>query len=207
MLFLIVADNQTTRHTHIASITDPLVDSEVIMYDDTYGSVLDLEQYLYPSLFSPAAPVVHVKYMLGTETAIAAPFLKQLLVSPTMFIFEEIALPAPMVAVFKKVGAVIHVGEKKSPSKKEGDVFAVTKALTASDKKSRWLAFRAALIDSSIEAVMGILYWKVRDMSAKSPREKATYDALYRSLLLAHARAWETGAPLELMVEKVILEQ
>lgn len=208
MIFLVVADKQDERRPHIDAIMKPLGESEVLIYDDTYGTVLDLEQYLYPSLFSVAPPVVRLKFMLATEAAtLTTPFLKQLLASPTIFIFEEMVLPAPVITLFKKAGAIVYGGEKKAAAKKEGDVFAVTKALTAADKKSRWLAFRAALTDSTIDAVMGILYWKVRDLAAKNPKEKDRYNTLYKNLLTAQARAWETGTPLELMIEKVILTQ
>jgi hypothetical protein len=170
--------------------------------------VADLEQYLYPSLFSIAPPVVHLKFILGSDTeSLNTPFLKKLLASPTVFIFEEMALSTPTLSLFKKTGAILHL-EKKAPAvKKEGDIFAVTKALTASDKKSRWLAYRTAIAEHPIEAIVGILYWKIRDLANKSPSKKEEYLSLYGRLLAAHAKAWESGVPLELMIEKVLLTQ
>lgn len=202
MVFLVVDHKQRARHSHIATIIEPLAESEVLFFDDTMGSVVDLEQYLYPSLFVSAAPIIHVKFVLG-EDAIATPLLKQLIASPTVFVFEEMQVPTSIVTAFKKAGAVVHSAEKKSAAKKEGDIFAITKALTAPDKKSRWLAYRAALIDNSIEGVIGILYWKAKELVASNKK----YHALYRALIQAHARAWEQGTPLELEIEKVILTQ
>lgn len=207
MIFLITADNQSFRRTHIEDIIATLPDSDVLHYDDTYGVLADLEQYLFPSLFTIATPIVHVKFMLTESDALRTELLKKLLASPTLFLFEEIMAPAPLIALFKKSGAVVYTAEKKAVQKKEEGIFAATKALTAPDKKSRWLAYRAALTEHPIEAIVGILYWKVRDLATKSTSEKNKYNALYQKLLLAHTRAWESGAPLELMIEKVILTQ
>lgn len=202
MLYLVTGENHNVRREHIATIATH--DGEVFVFDETQGTLADLEQFLYPSLFMAAAPIVHLKYMLDTDVVTGA-FLQKLLASPTMFVFEEIDVPAPLVTIFKKAGAVVHTQEKLKSTKKESDIFAVTSALTAPDKKKRWMAYRDALAHHPVEAIMGILYWKVRDMATKMPREKEKHLALYRALLEAHARAWESGTPLELVIEKVIL--
>lgn len=207
MLLLIVADTQSARQKHITPFLATLGASEVLRYDDTYGTLTDLEQYLYPSLFSIAPPVIHIKFMLEASTVIENTFLKKLMASPTLFLFEEMALPSPLVTLFKKVGAVIHTEGDIKKVPKGADIFGATLALTATDKKSRWMAYRKALANHPIEAVIGILYWKIRDLATKNPKEKNRYNALYKKMLTAHARAWETGAPLELMIEKVLLSQ
>ncbi len=201
MIFLVVADVQQKRQQHIATIVTP--ESEVLVFDETYGTLMDLEQYLYPSLFSIAPPIVQVKFML-TEL-LDTVFLKKLLASPTIFLFEEMVLPSPIITAFKKAGAVVHTEEKIKKETRGADIFGATLALTAKDKKARWMAYRAALDEHPIEAIIGILYWKIRDMATKNPKEKSQHLGLYKKLLNAHARAWESGAPLELMIEKVIL--
>jgi hypothetical protein len=204
MIYLVVGNNQTERHAQISSIVQG--DSELFVLDETQGTLLDLEQYLYPSLFMSVAPVVHLKYMLDSG-ALVAQFLQKLLASPTVFVFEEIEIPSALITTFKKAGATVYVQEKIKSTKREADIFAVTNALTAVDKKKRWMAYRDALALHPVEAIMGILYWKVRDMAIKMPKEKEKHLALYRQLLKAHARAWETGTPLELVIEKVLLTQ
>jgi len=204
MIVLVVGDNQILRRTHMT----PFISSseEVIVIDDTQATLADLEQYLYPSLFTFVAPVIHMKYALGTDT-LETSLLKRLLASPTVFMFEEIEVPVSVVNAFKKAGAVVHTQEKIKRIQTQHDIFAVTDAITAADKKKRWFAYRDALSHHAIEAIVGILYWKVRDLSMKVPSEKKRYVKLYRDLLSAHARAWESGAPLELMIEKVVLSQ
>ena len=208
MLYLIVSNTAASRRLHIEKIVESISGSEVLLYDETYGALADLEQYFYPSLFTSTPPIVQVKFMVASDTDIVtAPFLKKLRMSSTIFLFEEMTVPSPLITLFKKSGASVHEGEKIPTVKKEGDIFMVTKALTAPDKKSRWMAYRASLETHAIEAIIGILYWKIRDMVVKNPKEKKKYLSLYEALLHAHALAWETGAPLELMIEKVILMQ
>ncbi len=208
MLYLVVSNKQDFRKSQILTISKTFSESEVILYDETYGKVSELEQYLYPSLFSPASPIIHLKFIISSDSeSITNVFLRKLISSPTIFIFEEISLPSPMVTLFKKSGAEVHNQSEAKSIKKGSDIFGATLALTAKDKKSRWLAYNKSLQEHTIEAMIGILYWKVRDMVAKNPKEKEKYIQLYKNLLEAHTRAWEEGIPLQLMIEKVILSQ
>lgn len=202
MLVVVVGDNQQARHAHITSVLPE--GATVTVFDDTQGVLGDLEHYLYPSLFVEVAPVIHVKYMLNIEP-LASVLVKQMIASPTLFVFEEIEVGAGIVPSLKKAGAVIYTQEKSAKPQKPDDIFAVTGALTAPDKKKRWMIYRDALATHPIEAIIGILYWKVRDLALKSPKEKVKYLQLYRDLLTAHASSWQSGTPLELGIEKVLL--
>lgn len=202
MIILITSDNLDARRRYIDECMQTLPPSEVLMFDDTSGTVEALEEYAYPSLFNTQPSVIHSKFLLEGEM-LATPLVKTLLASPTVFIFEEFAVPASVVTSFKKAGAIVHVGEKVVKQKVTDDIFAATKAITAVDKKSRWLSYRAALETHPIEAIMGVLYWKAKELSLKNK----SYLALYRALLVAHARAWKEGTPLDLAIEKVILMQ
>jgi hypothetical protein len=206
MIVFVIGDNKTFRQKSIADVMVTLQESDHLIFDDTLITVPDLEQYLYPSLFTLAAPVIHLKFLLdGDNTDFHTERIKKLMASPTIFIFEELSVPASVLTTVKKHGAIVHTSPKVKSSPKEDTLFNVTKALTAGDKKARWLAFRDAMEKHSIEAVMGILYWKARELAVKKSADQQTYRELYQALLQAHARAWQTGAPLELLIEKVIL--
>ncbi len=204
MIYLIVSDNKDVRNSHISGIVSGSEYSEVFSFDDTFGGILDLEQYLFPSLFSIAPPIIHIRFMLEADS-LSPIFIKKLLASPTMFLFEEMNLAAPVITMLKKSGAIVHSESKTKQIKKTSDIFGATLAITAKDKKSRWIAYRNALKDHPIEAIIGILYWKVRDLASKNLKEKENYILLYKNLLSSHAMAWQSGTPLELAVEKVIL--
>ncbi len=205
MIILVVADRKEFRATRIGEVLTQAAESEVLMHDEMDGTVADLERYLYPSLFSITPPLIHVKFMIASDPEmVQISFLKKLAASPTVFIFEEMTLSSPLVTVFKKSGAILHTEGKEKSIKRGPDMFTtIASIITAPDKKSRWMAYRRALDEHAVEAIMGIMYWKVRDMAAKGNRERNL--DLYKKMLAAHARAWQTGVPLELMIEKVLL--
>jgi hypothetical protein len=207
MLAIIVADSKEFRHATFTALTEALEESEVLYLDDTTSTLTDLEHYLYPSLFTFTPPIVRARFILaGAEDEITTDRIKKFAASPTIFIFEELSLSAPTKTLFKKYGAQIHVAEKEKALPKENTLFGVTGAITGADKKMRWFAFREALEKHPIEALLGILYWKVRELAAKE-KGIGKYKELYRALITAHAHAWKQGTPLELMIERVILEQ
>jgi hypothetical protein len=206
MIIVILSDQYDTRKATLADVLAPYGEAEILQYDDTSGTVRDLEQFAYPSLFNTGPSIVRATYILESSTDVCtASFIATLVASPTIFVFEEQALPAAFVAVLKKGGALIYATPKQKVVKKEADIFVVTKALTASDKKSRWLIYRAALGDHPVEALVGIMYWKLKDLIAKDPSHSG-YRDLYTKLITAHARAWQSGAPLEVAIEKVLLQ-
>ena len=204
MLVVVVSDTKEFRKEHIGSfVTTP---DEVIVLDDSLSSMADLEQYLYPSLFTSVSPVVHMQFMLEqTFVDMNAVFAKKLAASPTVFLFEEFTLPASTVTTLKKYGAVVHSQSAVKSVKKGNDMFALASAIITPSKKDSWMNFQKALTEQPVEALLGIMYWKVRDLMLKNPRAKEEYKTLYTNLLQAHARAWQTGTPLELMIEKVLL--
>lgn len=203
MLIVVVSDTKTFRKECIAPFCTK--ESDVVLLDDTLSSVLDLEQYLYPSLFSITAPVVHAQFMLENKFAdMTSVFAKRMIASPTVFIFEEFALPAPVLTALKKHGAVVHTQSTPKATKKGPDLFALASAIITPNKKDAWMNYQAAIELQPIEALLGIMYWKVRDMMIKTKKEE--YKTLYENLLRAHAKAWQTNTPLELMIEKVLLQ-
>jgi hypothetical protein len=205
MLILVVADNKSHREASILKALPSLDEYERIVVSE--GEIEELEQYLYPSLFSAVAPVIHARFLIDSDvSALDAARIKKFAASPTIFIFEEFALPSPVITLAKKHGAIVHATPKEKSTKPPMNIFAVAEAITASDKKSRWFAFRKAMETQPIEGVIGILYWKVRELALKDP-QKDQYKKLYQALIEAHASAWKSGAPLELLIEKVILTQ
>lgn len=203
MLVVVVSDTKTFRKECIAPLCAK--QSDVVMIDDAVSSLADLEHYLYPSLFSATTPVVHAQFMLENNVAeMTALFAKRLAASPTVFIFEEFSLPAPALTLLKKHGAIVHAQSASKIGKKGPDLFALASAIIAPNKKDAWINYQAAIALQPIEALLGIMYWKVRDMMIKTKKEE--YKTLYENLLRAHTKAWQTNTPLELMIEKVLLQ-
>lgn len=203
MLYVIASAQTDERKAHIAALIDANPEGEYLVFDDAMMTLEELEQFLYPSLFSLATPVVHGKYFLDRFTPDDS-FIKKLVASPTVFIFEEFSISKPLATTLTKHGALLTTS-KEEKKKKENDPFAVTACITAKDKKSRWIAYRSALESQPVEAFLGILYWKLRTLASGLPSGNQ-YEKMYRAFLGAQMRAWRTGAPLDALIEKIILE-
>ncbi len=204
MIHVILGNNKEERATHLNEIVSQFQESEVIAIDDTTMQLLDLEQFLFPSLFSIGTPIIHARFILDANEIDTA-MIKKLSASPTVFVFEEFTLSTPTITKLKSGGAIIRSTKIIKEKKQVNDIFAVTACLTAKDKKTRWLAYRSATQEQPIEAILGILYWKLRTLASKEQKE-GDYTRLYRAMITAHAYAWKTGAPLELVIEKIILQ-
>jgi len=206
MFTLVVADTKSYRASCVATLLKQYASSEVIVLDDTYMGVAELEQYLYPSLFTLTAPLIHTRFILDAKEKDLTPtLLKKLMASPTIFLFEELALSKPFITSLKKQGVEVHVEEKIKSSVEKNNLFGVTTLVTMQNKKDRWLAYQDAITQYPVEAILGMLYWKVRDMVLKEKDPKGQYHSLYTALLEAHSTAWQEGTPLTLAIEKVIL--
>lgn len=196
-----IKERQKERALHIGERAATLVDDSVVDFSS-------LEAYAYPSLFVSEAPVVHAKFLLEDIKTFPGVLLETLSTSPTLFVLEELTLSAPKKKELQKYGAVIHEQKKEKIKKSASTIFEVTKALTLPAKKDRWLSYIKAEKEHAPEALVGILYWKLRELIAGATGEKKKgFQAMYRTLMDAHKHAWQNGYPLSLAIEKVILEQ
>ncbi|MDQ5931165.1 MAG: hypothetical protein QG674_331 [Patescibacteria group bacterium] len=206
MLHVIVSVDIDTRSKKRANILSSYKE-EPISISDLDSSILDLENYLFPSLFSSSNPVVHGRYLLEEYgDSLNKELLTKLVKSPTVFILEERDLGKSIVKMLEKEGALVSLEKSKISITKKSNIFSVTEAITASSKKDRWMAYQNARQEHTPEALVGILYWKLRDLIEKSPAKSAPFKAFYTSLIKAHKKAWQSGFSLDLAIEKVILE-
>jgi hypothetical protein len=180
---------------------------EIITLDDMTASIARLEEYAYPSLFSIEMPIIHSVYVLEEYgDVLTKQLLATLIASPSIFLFEEKALSAAIIKTLEKEGGIVHQFKEVKNQTKQSTIFEVTNALTAPNKKERWLAYQKAIQEHAAEALIGILYWKLRQLIEKSGSNTAHYKAVYKSLMDAHKQSWKRGTPLEMAIEKVILE-
>ncbi|HTH93107.1 MAG TPA: hypothetical protein VL576_01320 [Candidatus Paceibacterota bacterium] len=206
MLTIITSQSKPFRKKHLEELLDQYAPTDVITFDDIVLSIADLEQYVFPSLFNSDTTFIHAQFVLDTkEKDLTAELMKKLIASPSVFVFEELGLSKPFLTAAKKQGAIVHADEKeKAPVKKE-NLFGVTSLLSL-PKKDRWMAYQNAIAQYPIEAILGMLYWKVRDLALKEKSNNGPYHLLYTSMIEAHANAWVHGTPLVLAIEKVLLQ-
>ncbi len=203
---IISADTGTRTKKRMAVLSEHI--GEMVVLDDMTSSVALLEEYVYPSLFSIGVPVVHAKYLIeesGNE--MTKELLQKLVSSPTLFLLEEKSITSVFLKMIEKEGGSVHQTKEEKKAPKLSTIFDVTNALTLPNKKERWLAYQKAKGEHQVEALVGILYWKLRQLIEKSGPQTTHYKNMYHNLMQAHKRAWQKGFPLELAVERVILEQ
>ncbi len=180
---------------------------EVIFIDDVNADISVLQNYAFPSLFSTSVPVVHGRYLIEQNTdQLTKELLNTLITSPTFFLLEERSIPAVFLKTLEKSGAIVHQEKITKPAKEQSNIFSVTNVITSSSKKDKWLSYQKAINEHAIEAVMGILYWKLRSLIEATPKNQ-TYKDMYSAFMKAHKNSWQKGFPLELAIEKTILNQ
>ena len=205
MLYLIVSADPSNR---IQKRNEILKKNKgtVITLDDSLTDLFELRAYLFPSLFSFEAPIIHGKFLIEkNKELLTTALLKELIASPSIFLLEESELPTTLVSLFEKEKAFVFHEKKISKKGDSNNIFGVTVALTGKTKKDRWIAFRKALENHSAEALVGILYWKLRSLIENAPKDEQLKKT-YTRFIKAHKEAWQKGIPLEVALEKIILE-
>jgi hypothetical protein len=207
MLQVIISSDIENRKKKRIDVLSQYPD-EVIRLSDVEISFSDLENYIFPSLFSEQKPVVHARYLLEEySNEITKELLSKLVNSPTFFLLEEKALGAQAIKMIEKEGGLIHNEKSKSQIINKSNIFLVTNAITATNKKDRWMAYQNAKQEHAPEALIGILYWKLRGLIEKSPTKAGPFRTFYTNLMNAQKKSWQTGFSLDLAIEKTILEQ
>lgn len=99
--------------------------------------------------------------------------------SKNLFIFLESKLNKPILDAFKNVQAEINVFELPKEKKEKFNNFLLANAFGDRDKLSLWIYFRQA-IDKGVgmEELIGVLFWKAKDMILKSNFNKFSENEL-----------------------------
>lgn len=130
--------------------------------------------------------------------------------SQSIFVFSENKLKKPVIDAFKKARAEINIFEMVKGTKETFNNFLLANALGDRSKLNLWIYFRQAIREGSpMEALIGILHWKVKDMILKKNFQKFTEKELQNmdmkfSYLLPEAR--KNHQDDEAFFEKFLLE-
>lgn len=172
MLYLIYGTSAVKRH----ETRDELFKKNQIKHADVISkaahesSVAELEQLSGASLFGEKLNV-SFEYPFLNEVFGGALLArsKELVDSPNSIFVIERELTKDIVKAFEKSGAHIFLcDEPKEAKKKMFNVFSITDAFAARDKKGAWLLYREAVEGGeSPEAVVGILFWMIKSLLSK----------------------------------------
>jgi hypothetical protein len=136
--------------------------------------------------------------------------LKFMSQSGNSFVFIEGKLNKSILDAFKKLEAKINLFELPKEKKDKFDNFLVANAFANGDKLNTWIYFRQAVdLGASLEEIVGILFWKIKDMILKKNFNKFKEEQLKTfaaklSYLLPEAR--KKGQDAESALERFLLE-
>jgi len=163
------------------------------------------------SLFSSLCTVIFSNILEYQETRdFVLDKLKMMAESNNTFVFLEGKLNKPIIDDFKKARAELNVFELPKEKKEKYDNFLVANAFADKDKLHVWIYFREAMdVGVSMEEIVGVLFWKIKDMLLKKNFSKFTEEELKNfitklSYLLPEAR--KKGLDAESAFENFLLE-
>ncbi len=130
--------------------------------------------------------------------------------SENTFVFLEGKLSKPILDAFKKASAKLNIFELPKAKKEKFDNFLVANAFEKKDKLNMWIYFRQAMDKGvGMEEIIGVLFWKMKDMILKKNFGKFSEvelknSASHLSYLLPKAR--KAGRDAESAFEQFLLE-
>ena len=136
--------------------------------------------------------------------------MSELSASLNSFVFVESKLLKSELDEFKKVKAQINYFELPKEKHEKYNNFILANDLGAKDKKSLWLHYREAVdLGVGFEELVGVMFWKVKDMLVKRfygkwKREELQNVGARLAYLLPEAR--REGKDAEIAFEQFILE-
>jgi hypothetical protein len=130
--------------------------------------------------------------------------------SENLFIFKEGVLKKPILDKFKKARAEMNIFEKGKEKIEKFNNFLLANALGQRDKLNLWASFREAMeLGVGLEELVGVLFWKAKDMLLKRNLGKFKEEELKNfsskiAYLLPEAR--REGRDAEAALEEFLLE-
>lgn len=126
------------------------------------------------------------------------------------FVFLEGKLNKPIIDAFKKARAELNIFELPKEKKEKYDNFLLTYDFEKRDKLNLWIHFRQAIdVGVGMEELVGVLFWKAKDMLLKKNFIKFSESELKNfagklSYLLPEAR--KEGRDAESVFEQFLLD-
>lgn len=167
--------------------------------------------YSGASLFSALSAIIFQDIFGHEETRdFILEKLKLMGESANFFVFLENKLNKSILDAFKKTRAELNVFELPKAKKEKYDNFLVANAFARKDKLNMWICFREAMDRGvGMEEIIGVLFWKIKDMLVKKDFHKFSESELKNSAsrlsyLLPKAR--QEGRDAQSVFEQFLLE-
>lgn len=130
--------------------------------------------------------------------------------SDNLFIFSERKLNKPIVDAFKKAKGELKIFELPKEKKEKFNNFLLANAFGAKDKLNLWIYYRQA-VDKGVglEELIGVLFWKAKDMYLKNNFGKFTKEQVEdftKKLPYLLPEARKKGQDAEIAFEQFLLK-
>ncbi|MDQ3244871.1 MAG: hypothetical protein M3P22_00785 [bacterium] len=171
MIYLFFGDDSKKKILAHEELTNSLLkDNEFFIFSKKDFDKIQIENlYSSNNLFFTKYTVVFLDISENTEMMDFLLYnLPQMAQSTNNFIFLEGKLNKNTVDMFKKVRTEINVFELPKEKKEKYNSFLLANAIGDKNKFNLWLSFRQARdAGVAMEELIGILFWKVKDMILK----------------------------------------
>lgn len=162
-------------------------------------------------LFSAKSAIIFSDILESAETRdFILKKLEYMQSSDNSFIFSERKLLKPILDAFKKAKGELNIFELPKEKKEKFNNFLLANAFGAKDKLNLWIYYRQA-VDKGVglEELVGVLFWKAKDMFLKNNFGKFTPEQIKNFIerlpcLLPEAR--KKGKDAEIAFEQFLLE-
>ena len=213
MLYLFSGDDSKNKILNYEKFIKSLPkNTEIFSINRNNFNRMEIESfYSGPSLFSVSSTVIFEGVFEHEETRdFVLEKLKPMSESTNSFVFLEGKLLKSILDVFKKVRAELNIFELPKEKKEKYDNFLVANAFADKDKLNTWIHFRRAVdLGVGMEELIGVLFWKIKDLLLKKnfskfPETQLNIFVTKLSYLLPQAR--QEGRDAEAVFEQFLLE-
>ena len=213
MIYLFCGDDAKNKHENYEKFIKSIpVDTDIFFIGKNDFNPTQTESfYSGAGLFFTECVVVFTNIFEKEETLdFVLEKLNLIGESENDFVFLEGKLNKPILDTFKKARAELNVFELSKEKTEKFNNFLLANALEDRDKLNLWIYFRQALENGAeMEALVGILFWKTKDMLLKKNFRKFSESELKNfagklSYLLPEAR--KEGKDAESVFEQFLLE-
>ena len=213
MIYLFAGDDTDTKiksyEKFLSSISK---NSEVFYISKNNFSQMEIESfYSGAGLFFSKCTIVFSDILDREETReYLLEKLEFMASSQNDFLFLESKLTKVVLDAFKKARAELNVFELPKEKKEKFNNFLLANALVDKDKLNLWIYYRQA-VDKGVglEELIGVLFWKVKDMILKKHFNKLSEEQLKdigNNLSFILPKARKEGKDPEVIFEKFLLE-
>lgn len=212
MIYLFAGTDTSTKIKALDIFISDLRDTEVYKISRSNFDPMQVESfYSGDDLFAKKSALIFLSLLeREEEREVILENLDKMNESHNFFVFVEGKLNKPIIDSFKKARAELNLFEETKIYKEKFNNFILANALGERNKLKLWTAFRQALSHGAeLDALAGLLFWKIKDMLLKRHFTKFTESELHNlaskvSILLPEARARRQDD--EAVFEKFLLE-